>query len=331
MGLLLARQATATSPANKGGARLPGANKFEPGQELSGSYSKPWLDESTVGAVDAALLDVFPTVPSKSELWEPGLLPLNCAKYHATFPSLSPGFNFSVYNVTYNDCDSPWVFCRHADAHRSIEDMTDMFGRLPIRMRELIRTVVAIPDAAPEDDGWDALSTESDIVVRPTGWELRVLAHEASHILDSHYADRTSRPHYNGPQAAPVGGGGIRRWLRRHTRDWLGLRKLGGGGTLYSATARWREAEQRDAAVVTSYSLTSWVEHFAEMAGPGLLEAARGPGAVAALVGRDVAEKLRSQIAVWAQDWGFVASGGGLKCDERERPDPAEVIHNDFF
>lgn len=115
-----------------------------------------------------------------------------------------------------------------------------------------------------------------------------------------------SRPHYNGPQAVPVGGGGgIRRWLRRHTRDWLGLPTLGGdtttldgGGTLYSATARWREAEQRDAAVVASYSLTSWVEHFAEMAGPGLLEAARGPGAVAALVGRDAAEKLRSQIDV---------------------------------
>lgn len=99
IGLLVAQQAAATSPASTGGARLPGANKFEPEQELRGSYSKPWLDESTVGAVDAALLDVFPAVPSKKELWEPGLLPLNCAKYHAMFPSSSPGLNFSVYNV----------------------------------------------------------------------------------------------------------------------------------------------------------------------------------------------------------------------------------------
>jgi hypothetical protein len=44
-----------------------------------------------------------------------------------------------VYNVFYEDCDRPWVICRHKDAPMSIEKMIDNFGRLPVRLRSLVR------------------------------------------------------------------------------------------------------------------------------------------------------------------------------------------------
>ncbi|KAL8303444.1 hypothetical protein RB597_005067 [Gaeumannomyces tritici] len=346
VGLLVAQQATATSLSKTGSSRpQAGVSKLEVEGELTGVYSKPSLNTTAIDAIDAALWEVLPAVPSRVDPWRSGLLPLNCAAYHAESPSVSPGFDFDVYNVTYNDCGIPWIFCRHVDAQRSIEDMTEMFGKLPIRMRELVRTVVAIPAAAPEDDWWDAFSAESDIIVRPGGWQLRLLAHEAAHIVDAHYASPNWRPPYSGPKPTPGSGSGVAGWLRRHARGWpAALHKLvmsgdgggGGDGELYSSTERWREAERRDAAVATPYSLTNWVEHFAEMAGPGLLEAARGPGAVAAAVGREAADGLSAQIEVWNTDWGFLAgadAGGGqgvgeTGCDVRERLPPVEVIHN---
>ncbi|KAL8370079.1 hypothetical protein RB595_000443 [Gaeumannomyces hyphopodioides] len=259
--LLVAQQAAATSLAKTGSSMpLPGVSKLEVEGELTGSYSKPSLDVTAIDAIDAALWDVLPAVPSRVDLWHSGLLPLNCAAYHAESPSLSPGFDFSVYN---------------------------MFGRLPIRMH------VAAPLQRPQGDP------------RHRRRRHRGLA---------------PAPHAELAGPAQVGGGS----------------GAGSGGELYSATARWREAERRDAAVATAYSLTNWVEHFAEMAGPGLLEAARGPGAVAAAAGRDAADRLSGQIEIWNNDWGFLAAVadaggqgvGGTGCDVRERLPPVEVIHN---
>jgi hypothetical protein len=53
-----------------------------------------------------------------------------------------------VYNVHYEDCDTPWVICRHKDAPMSIEKMIDNFGRLPVRLRNLVRVQLGMP-AAP--------------------------------------------------------------------------------------------------------------------------------------------------------------------------------------
>lgn len=53
---------------------------------------------------------------------------------------LSP-YDMQVFNVTYTDCDEPWVFCRHREPPNSQLDLVRQFGRLPVKMRNYVRHV----------------------------------------------------------------------------------------------------------------------------------------------------------------------------------------------
>ena len=54
-----------------------------------------------------------------------------------------------VFDVWYDDCPTssaftPWNFCRCSDAQLSVEDLSDMFGRLPRGVRSHVRHIFAI-------------------------------------------------------------------------------------------------------------------------------------------------------------------------------------------
>lgn len=51
-------------------------------------------------------------------------------------------YDIEVFNVHYADCDMAWVMCRHHQADMSKEQMIDLFGRMPVRMRQWIRLVI---------------------------------------------------------------------------------------------------------------------------------------------------------------------------------------------
>jgi hypothetical protein len=92
-------------------------------------------------------------------------LPARCHDVAESWENKSP-YDMEVYNVLYEDCDTPWVICRHKDAPMSIEKMIDNFGRLPVRLRNLVRVQLGT-SAAPSPHlfipwcaGWDKVGSQ---------------------------------------------------------------------------------------------------------------------------------------------------------------------------
>ncbi|KAK3935746.1 hypothetical protein QBC46DRAFT_358000 [Diplogelasinospora grovesii] len=113
------------------------------------------------------------------DYWGAGWIPQACRDF-ATGHGLSP-YDFTVFNVHYDDCSEPWIMCRHKDSHASEIDMIGIFGRMPVHMRSYVRQFMATPGL---NDGIAGLwMYPGDIMVedRPL---VRLLAHEMSHGLD---------------------------------------------------------------------------------------------------------------------------------------------------
>jgi hypothetical protein len=51
-------------------------------------------------------------------------------------------YDMEVLNVQYTDCGMAWVLCRHNKAEPSQIQMIDIFGRLPVRMRQWVRWII---------------------------------------------------------------------------------------------------------------------------------------------------------------------------------------------
>ncbi|TLD29236.1 hypothetical protein PspLS_03922 [Pyricularia sp. CBS 133598] len=290
--------------------------------ELQGPYSKPDIHDPGFD-VAAELLKVLPAhQPKNISKWEPGALPSNCLKYFGSTGRQVQKEDFTVYNVTFDDCHVPWVFCLHAESDTSMEEMTAAFGRLPIGMREHVRTVAALPHPPPGERA-AAFSIDGDIAVRPRCWDMHTLSHEVSHIIDAKLPTAQGHNPYTGRPAALVRRYGWRPAPKPTSA--AAAQRLPGEARKYSDSLRWRGAEQGDERVVSRYALTSWAEHFAETAGVGLLEVFGGAGTVDRLspaAGRG----LRGQVRMWVRDWGRVIAGGPETCEERVRPPRAEVV-----
>lgn len=88
----------------------------------------PGLDEKVVitdgydfGAMDAQLLEYLPTRPYTQSKWSPGYIPAGCKSSTERF-DYNPQ-DLEVYSVKYDDCEDPWVFCRHKDSPVAADDI----------------------------------------------------------------------------------------------------------------------------------------------------------------------------------------------------------------
>ena len=98
-------------------------------------------------------------------------------------------------------CSSPWILCRHKDSPAPLANMTDHFGRVPVRARQWVRHVVSLPDRkfhssfstlkiptdnniAANSESW-AYNSNANIVMFDTidGIVPRFI-HETAHSLD---------------------------------------------------------------------------------------------------------------------------------------------------
>ncbi|KAL4940480.1 hypothetical protein BDV06DRAFT_224053 [Aspergillus oleicola] len=135
--------------------------------------------------MDTHLYANLPPTPATWEAWEYGWLPARCHDVAESFENQSP-YDMEVYNVTYSDCDKPWIMCRHKDAPLTLDQMIDNFGRLPVRMRNLVRTQLAFP---ARDDGSLLAYTFTDLGdIVYTGdmyAYIRFWIHEVGHIRDA--------------------------------------------------------------------------------------------------------------------------------------------------
>ncbi|KAL4884029.1 hypothetical protein BJY04DRAFT_20791 [Aspergillus karnatakaensis] len=130
--------------------------------------------------MDDILFQHLPSTPSHYDQWEWGWLPARC-KAVAEDRGLNP-YDLNVYNVHYDDCDTAWVFCRHHDAQVSLDQMIDNFGRMPVRLRNMVRVQIGVPG-----DGLMAYtySDLGDVVYTgDIGPYVRFWIHEAGHVID---------------------------------------------------------------------------------------------------------------------------------------------------
>ncbi|KAM7203798.1 hypothetical protein V8F20_003804 [Naviculisporaceae sp. PSN 640] len=165
----------------------------------------------------------LPLPTATTTLWANGYIPEYC-KYEANAQGVSP-YDIQVFNITYSDCSTPWVFCRHKDSPTSQNDMVNQFGRLPVKMRNYVRHVISVPYGG----GAHAWSGVGDVMFRGSVSDaaaLTVWIHEIGHCIDNH----------NGV----------------------------GGNSDFSATSTWLTAFNADTGVPDDYARTSQAENFAQ-------------------------------------------------------------------
>ncbi|KAH7309840.1 hypothetical protein B0I35DRAFT_328090, partial [Stachybotrys elegans] len=84
---------------------------------------------------------------------------------------------FSVY---YNDCEAPWIMCRHKDSSVSKQQIIDTFGRLPVGIREHVRHVGV----------WGSLEYAGfmsglNVAFTSSFFNIWVVIHETMHAVDA--------------------------------------------------------------------------------------------------------------------------------------------------
>ncbi|KAK4213785.1 hypothetical protein QBC37DRAFT_463076 [Rhypophila decipiens] len=149
---MLESRSTTTSPRNIV-RRLPGmvtlrclavlllfANHRVEAQNYT--LMKPSLDPG-LGHNGAKLLPLLPMTDFKIQTWESGYIPVSC-KNKTEKANLSAS-DPVVFSVFINDCENPWIFCRHRESPSSQRDMAEVFSRMPVRMRNYVRHALSVP------------------------------------------------------------------------------------------------------------------------------------------------------------------------------------------
>jgi hypothetical protein len=133
-----------------------------------------------LASLGQGLLDNLAPTQSTSDVWGAGWIPADCK-------SLVQGAGFSPtdvipFNIHYTDCSQTWTFCRHKDSPLSQTDIIDLFGRIPVRMRDYIRHYVFVPGNKSAGSSGDNTLMVGDV-------DITVFVHEIGHSLDSHAFD----------------------------------------------------------------------------------------------------------------------------------------------
>ncbi|KAI5807745.1 hypothetical protein DFH27DRAFT_479070 [Peziza echinospora] len=151
------------------------------------AINKPYLLENgEIVQILDPLTTYVPATPASVVQWpQNGQFPGSCVSEAVNKCPIS---NVKVYNVTYNDCDRPWVMCRCDDATVSLNRMVTMFGKVPVKSRVFVRHLFGWPDNTPNVAAY-AFGSDIGLVgnlFTSTGAdEMFILLHEVGHVLDS--------------------------------------------------------------------------------------------------------------------------------------------------
>ncbi|RDW70674.1 uncharacterized protein DSM5745_08185 [Aspergillus mulundensis] len=119
----------------------------------------------------------LPTVNRQIAIWASGYIPKDCQDLGA-----GEGYDaseFEVYEVTYDDCADPWLFCRHKDVETTIETAAETFSKLPVKVRDWVRQILLLPGAD------SAFAINGNVAFfGSTGGNVDVMIHESAHGLD---------------------------------------------------------------------------------------------------------------------------------------------------
>mgnify|MGYP000961832720 CR=1 FL=1 len=123
------------------------------------------------------LMDSLQIKANTWKAWDNGFIAQDC-KTLAEGNNVSP-MDITTFEIKYDDCDDPWVMCRHKDAPLTEQNIVDMLGRLPVRFRQYVRHMLFLA-------GNKGAGSNGDNVVMNGDLELSVFIHEIGHSYDSH-------------------------------------------------------------------------------------------------------------------------------------------------
>ncbi|RFU73335.1 hypothetical protein TARUN_8917 [Trichoderma arundinaceum] len=141
---------------------------------------QPNFPGNGLASLGQGILDHLAPTQSTWDDWGAGWIPQDC-KSLAQGAGLSPN-DIIPFNIHYADCAQTWTFCRHKNSPLSEVNIIDLFGRLPVRMRQFVRHLVFIP-------GNKSAGSNGDNVLMVGPVDITVFAHEIGHSLDSHAFD----------------------------------------------------------------------------------------------------------------------------------------------
>lgn len=145
----------------------------------SAQLDKPVIDpEFPSGGLDQGLNDHLRAPGSSWDAWEEGWIPEDCK-------NMIEGTEFSVqditpFNIHYDDCEDPWVFCRHKDSPLSEDYIVDAFGKMPVRFRSFVRHMLFVPGTESAGSSGDNVRMNGDLPIT-------VFIHETAHSFDGHH------------------------------------------------------------------------------------------------------------------------------------------------
>ncbi|KAM3497257.1 hypothetical protein MY10362_009389 [Beauveria mimosiformis] len=149
---------------------------------------KPPFPNGGLGSLGPDLMSSLPIAAHTTSDWDAAQLPRDCKRLaqSAGFSALS----VDAFSIRFDDCKpQPW-------------EMTELFGRLPVRMRQYVRHVIALPGQRSAGSAGDNIQMNGDC-------EITVFIHETGHSLDSHAFD----PSYG----VPFSNG--RAWMDAYAKD----------------------------------------------------------------------------------------------------------------
>ncbi|RGP81047.1 hypothetical protein FLONG3_836 [Fusarium longipes] len=133
--------------------------------------------------VDDDLDAVLPKATYTLTKWPWGKVPKYC-KIAAQQANLST-YDMDVYDATYEDCARPWAICHHHEALMPVEVVAANFGRVPVGLRNYIRTQFVGPMFKDNAIGACTTYPKGDVTIYGnTTTRLQDWVHEAVHGVD---------------------------------------------------------------------------------------------------------------------------------------------------
>lgn len=148
----------------------------------SAQLDKPIIDPEFPGggldSLDEGLNDNL-ELPGNTtwDPWDAGWIPEDC-KTITEGAELNP-MDVISFNIHYDDCEDPWVMCRHKDSPIDEQTIVDTFGKLPVHFRSFVRHMVFVPGDPSAGSTGDNVQMNGELGIT-------VFVHETAHSMDGH-------------------------------------------------------------------------------------------------------------------------------------------------
>ncbi|KAF6217414.1 hypothetical protein HO133_006930 [Letharia lupina] len=162
---------------------------------LTQRLDKPPL-ETGLDYLQKGLLEYLGPVKSSYKKWTPGWIPSDCKTmtvnanlsvahvetFSVQYEDVGTSVNVAFSEISNQCPNDPWLLCRHIDSPDPLENMIDLFGRVPVRARQWVRHIVNLPDPTNFTSAYNWAGNIA--MFESINRDLTLFIHETGHSLD---------------------------------------------------------------------------------------------------------------------------------------------------